>query len=404
MKPVVAIVAEYNPFHQGHRYQIQQIGHVAPWAVVALLSTSFLQRGVPALLDKWTRAEMALRGGVDLVVELPIPFGCHNAGVFASGAAALLDAMAVVDRLSFGMEAIPRDWDRIVSILCQEPPPFKAALRGFLERGLSYAQARALAAEELCPGAAQFLAQPNNTLATAYAEALARRGSSIALLPVLRQGGGYHDDHIETPRASAAAIRRSLEEGRIQEACEALPPASARLLAEALESGRCCLDPAPLWAALRLLLLRSDGAGLAQYAEMGEGIQHRFLAAARRCQGLAELVEAVASRRYPRTRVQRQLIHLLIGLKQDQNREFQARGPAYIRPLAMNQRGRELLRHMSSRAKLPILSKPGALKDRYGRSMLDLEFRAARIWETLVANPQWDREVRARPVILQEPS
>ncbi len=400
-KPVIAIVAEYNPFHLGHRYQIEEIRRrTDPWGIVVLLSTAFLQRGAPALLDKWVRAEMALRGGADLVIELPIPYCCHNAGVFASGAAALIDSMAIVGTLSFGMEEIPVNLKTIVSILCQEPIPFKGALKAFLDSGCSYAEARALAADRLCPGAASFLRQPNNTLAVAYAEALSRRRSAITLLPIQRRGGGYHSQAMDGPLPSAAAIRRSLEEGQIERAYEALPPPSAELLKEALSAGRCCFGWRPLWSAIRLLLLRSSAEELREFAEMGEGVEHRFLRAATGCNSLQELVEAVASRRYPRTRVQRQLIHFLLGLKHRQNREFQSRGPAYIRPLAMNRRGREMLKTLKGRSSMPVLSRAGDSADSYSRSMVQLEFRAARIWESLVANPDWDRELKARPVMI----
>ena len=147
---VYGIIAEYNPFHNGHAYHLQQAAELAEaQAVVAVLSSNFVQRGEPSFEDKWSRAEGALAGGADLVLELPVPFSCHNAGVFARGAVKILSSTGLITHLSFGIEAEIPEQERIVDILLHEPPRFKENLKNFLKTGLSFVEARARAIDEL---------------------------------------------------------------------------------------------------------------------------------------------------------------------------------------------------------------------------------------------------------------
>lgn len=401
MSKTVGIVAEYNPFHRGHQHQIEQIrARHENAAIIAVLSSSFLQRGVPALTDKWTRAQTAVQCGADLVLELPIPFCCANAGTFATGAVQLLKATGAVDALSFGMENADGMNGAIPAILVQEPPAFKTGLQKFLQKGYSYAQARAEAADICCPGAAALLSRPNNTLAFAYAEAVLRENAGFELIPIQRTGSGYHDT-ASGDMMSAAGVRQALARGSLS-VLDAIPQASARAVQTALVQGRCLLDDAPLWSALRLLLMRSRADDLARYAEISEGIENRFLSQYAACSSWSEFVDRTATRRYPRTRVQRQMISLLLNVTHEESREYQARGPAYIRPLAMNRRGRQLLRRISADAALPVITKPASLKgNAYAQRIMSLEFRAAAIWESLVPHPNWRRELTAVPAYVE---
>ena len=322
MEKIVGIVAEYNPFHRGHLHQINEIrAHCGSAGIIAVLSSSFLQRGVPALLDKWDRARAAMLCGIDLVLQLPIPFCCHNAGVFASGAVATLKATGIVNALSFGMEDKTNSLDTIPAILVQEPPAFKTILQEFLEKGHSYAEARAQAVDRCCPGAGELLAKPNNTLAFAYAEAALREKTGFELMPVQRIGAGYHDKDA-SGIMSASGIREALISGHEKLAYGSMPEESAEILRAALKKGRCCLDYQPLWKALRLLLTRAGAFEISQYAEMSEGIENRFLSLYSSCESFEEFLSQVATRRYPRTRVQRQLIYLLLNLRQPENQLY----------------------------------------------------------------------------------
>ncbi len=401
MNKIVGIAAEYNPFHKGHLYQVEEIRKTcADAGIIAVLSSCFLQRGVPALLDKWERARAAVLCGVDLVIEHPLPFCCNNAGIFASGAVALMKATGITDAISFGMENKTELLRIIPDILVQEPPAFKVFLQEFLKKGLSYAESRARAVEKLCPGGGELLSRPNNTLAFAYAEAARRQGADFELLPVLRKGAGYHE-LAEAPLMSAEGIRESLRAGRGEKAFSSMPPKSAGILRENLNNDRAFLKPEPLWAALRLLLTRADAEELARCAGMSEGMENRFLEIYPRCGSFEELAEAASTRRYPKTRVQRQLMALLLNISQNDARTFQSRGPAYIRPLAMNSRGLQMLRRMRKTASLPVITKPAALRGLdYAQKILALEFRGAAIWESLLPRPNFRRELTAAPQIV----
>ncbi|BDF79056.1 hypothetical protein HMPREF7215_0107 [Pyramidobacter piscolens W5455] len=403
MRKIVGVVAEYNPFHRGHRYQIEEIKKKnAGAAVISVLSSNFLQRGAPALLDKWERARAAVRCGVDLALELPLPFCGNNAGVFAGGAVALLKATGVVEAISFGMEDETDLLGVISAILVQEPPAFKAILQDFLKKGHSYAQARAGAIERLCPGGGALLGKPNNTLAVAYAEAALRQKAGFELLPVRRAGAGYNDPS-EGEIMSATGIREALLNGRTEVAYRAMPDESAAILRKNIAAGRCCLDWQPLWQAVRLLLMRAASAELARYADISEGIENRFLDLYPRCESFEELAERVATRRYPRTRVRRQLMGMLLNVSEADNQLFQRRGPAYIRPLAMNRRGRELLRLMRKKSSLPVVTKPAGLRgDGYAQKIMALEFRGAALWESFLPRPDWEREKKAVPLLLDD--
>ena len=401
MSFAVGIVAEYNPFHNGHAHQIREIrAHYPDSPIIAVLSSSFVQRGLPALLDKWERAKAAVMCGVDLVIELPLPFCCHNAGVFASAAVTLFKATGAVSCLSFGMESPNLELlNRISSILVQEPLTFKADLQFFLKTGLSYADARARAAECLCPGARELMEQPNNALALAYVEASIRQNARFSFLPVSRRGAGYRDVS-EAEIMSASGIRAALLRGDVEASCASMPAASAQLLRNAWHEGRVCTNTLPLWQALRLLFMRSPCDDLARFAGMTEGIENRFERIYPECTGFEELIEKVSTRRYPMSRVRRTLMSFLLNITSECDMQFQKGGPAYIRPLAMSLRGRELIHEIRTSASLPVIYKPAMLKgNSYGQKIFSLGVRASRIWESLLPSPDYNREIRGVPYI-----
>ena len=191
---VLGIIAEYNPFHNGHQYHIEEAKRQADAdAVVVVLSGNFTQRGEPALLEKHTRAHAALFGGADLVLELPSLFSAASAEYFAWGGISALHATGVVSSISFGMEGNSiTPLMEVAQILSSEPPLFQEALKNALATGCSYPKARALALAEVTGCAEELLQQPNNILAIEYLKANIRLGSPFSILPIQRQGAGYH--------------------------------------------------------------------------------------------------------------------------------------------------------------------------------------------------------------------
>ncbi len=399
-------MAEYNPFHKGHLYHIRKTRNCAQIdAIIVVISSNFVQRGLPALVDKGARARMALAGGADLVLELPVVFSAHNGGLFANAAVDILAATGVVKKLSFGMEAPDRDMSAMADVLNEEPGDFKDALKKFLAEGYSFVQARSMALDVFVPGALEFLKRPNNNLALAYVGRIREKKYSIEPAPIERIGAGYHDRGIADGEiASATAIRDLFTSGdaeRKKLALSLMPEDTAVLLQEADRNGRVACDEDRLWRALKLMLLRTPPEELARVAEMREGLENRMRRLAYEAASFGEFVDACTSRRYPRGRIQRHCMHLLIGLTHEMSRRFQENGPAYIRVLGANETGRALLAVMRETATLPVISKASVPQDLggYARSMMQLEHRATEIWETLTENPRTKAEARYVPAL-----
>ena len=397
---VVGIIAEYNPFHNGHAYHLQQaVERSEARAAVVVLSSNFVQRGEPALQDKWSRAETALRCGADLVLELPVPFSCHNAGVFAKGAVGILASTGVVTHLSFGMEGEIPEMDAILDILLHEPLPFKEKLKSVLALGMSYVEARANAIDALLQGVKDALSTPNNNLALAYLLEVRKRRAPLEITPVIRKGGGFHSQEIG-PIASASAIRRRLRNGEIEQVEGSMPPASFHRLQKDLEEGHCTLDESRLFCAYRILLARSTRDDLSRVAEMGEGFEARMKSAMARSADLENLISECVSKRYPRGRVCRHFVHALLGFEHWENRAFQRLGPPCIRVLGANGTGRLLLREIRRKASLPVLCRCDETKKGPIASLMGFERKATEVWESLTSRPRPDAEKKAVPILV----
>lgn len=398
--PTVGIVAEYNPLHKGHLYHIGQArAQSGADRAVAVMSGHFVQRGEPALLDKWQRAEMALAAGVNLVLELPAVFAAHNAGVFASAAVKILGASGIVSHISFGVESPDWHMDKVLDILLEESQGFKLSLQNFLKKGYSFVEARSLALEELAPGSAEYLRKSNNMLALSYMLRMREQKLDLRAVPVKRIGAGYHETEA-AEFSSATGIRKKLRAGDTSGALELLPAGSAEILARDLDAGRVCLNYDRFWELLRASLLRATAEEVARHAEMGEGIENRLRREALGCGSFEEWASLCTSKRYPRGRIQRHAVHFLLGLGHWENRAFQRLGPAYIRVLGADKTGRKMLGEMRGAARLPVITRCGAARDGYAEKMMRYDLLAAEMWEQLIPSGVFGKE-RARKVIMK---
>lgn len=397
---VLGIVAEFNPFHNGHRLLLEQASHAGPFdAVICVMSGSFLQRGEPAICHKWARAEMALKCGADLVMELPFCFAARSAYFFARGALQLLQRTGVVTHLAFGCET-PR-WDTlesIASLLASEPREYRERLKHYLDQGLNFALARSrslneFAAHRIGP-VDDILAAPNNILALEYLRVIKEERLPFTPVPVVRQGSSYHDTDLH-PLASATAIRRLLLEehnpGRLK---EAMPPSSFAVLRKQITEGKApvrfeSLGP-PLLIKLRTMSCRE----LEDIYEISEGLENRIIEAANHSGSLRELTASVKSRRYSLTRIQRTLIYILFSLTRDQVEEFDQHGPLYLHVLGFSSKGRKILQDMKNKSTLPILSRGSEVKrwreksrDKVLKDMLALDCMSTDIHALLFPEP-----------------
>lgn len=398
--PTVGIVAEYNPLHKGHLYHIGQAraGSGAD-RVVAVMSGHFVQRGEPALLDKWQRAEMALAAGANLVLELPAVFAAHNAGVFASAAVRTLGASGIVSHISFGVESPDWHMDKVLDILLEESQVFKLSLQNFLKKGYSFVEARSLALDEMVPGSAEHLRKSNNMLALSYLLRIREQNLDLQTVPVKRLGAGYHETE-SGEFSSATGIRKKLRSGDTCGALALLPASSAEILERGLDARRVCLNYDRFWELLRASLLRATAEEVSRHAEMGEGIENRLRREALDSGSFEEWAARCTSKRYPRGRIQRHAVHFLLGLGHWENRAFQRLGPAYIRVLGADKAGRKMLSVMRETSRLPVITRCGAAKGVYAEKMMRYDMLAAEIWEQLIPCGEFGKE-HTRRVIME---
>ena len=401
---IAGITAEYNPLHDGHQYHIRKTRQCAgAEAVIAIISSDFTQRGEPSIVDKRARASMAVAGGADIVLELSCVFSCRNAGIFADAAMDIFYATGLVNVVSFGTEADSGEkklFENIARVLNDEPEEFKEAMKKFLDEGYSFVQSRSMALDLFIPGALDLLSKPNNNLALAYIKRIKEKNYEMETLHIRRAGIGFHDKEAKPGEyASAASVRAAIERDGIEAARGLIPNTCAGILSAEMAGGHAVIGKDRLWRAVKQALLRSQREEMADIAEMREGLENRMKRAAYEAASMDEFVGLCTSRRYPAGRIQRYCIHLLLNLRQEPSRMFQDLGPAYIRVLAANDAGREILKLMRKTATLPLLSKPGGKMTRYASEIMSFERAASEIWETLTDCPRPNAESRTHAVI-----
>lgn len=367
----IGIIAEYNPFHNGHRYQIDELRRMFPATdgIVALMSGSFTQRGAPCVLDKWTRARHAVAGGADLVLELPFVFACRSAQDFARGAVSLLRGLGIIDRLAFGTETSDINLLLKAAILI-DTERVQDRLHKHIGAGDSYAAAlsRALASTDI---AEDILRAPNNILAVEYLRALRQSAPEIVPVAIPRKGVRHNDAMLHAHITSASSIRAALSGGTppwslLQDAV--IPPVYTDLKA-AYETGLPSEDM--LLQLLRYTLLTERSAALREIRGITEGVENRLCRAAQVTHSYDNLLTVATTKRYPRSRIARLVIHLLTRFKEAQAKRFDVRGAAYIRPLAFNTRGQALLRRIKKCSQLPVVTRTAAFLTSDERSTME---------------------------------
>ena len=352
------IIAEYNPLHLGHCCQLRRLrallGEETP--VICAMSGNFVQRGDFALLGKHARAEAAVRSGADLVLEIPLSWACAPAERFAQGGVEVLLGTGLVTDLVFGSESADAGAIRSAAEALLGPD-FPEALRRELAGPHSFAAARQRALAGLIgEEGAEVLSRPNDILAVEYAKALSREGSEVHLVPILRQGAGHDQDGGEYP--SAGSIRRMIQEGRRAEALAAMAPAMREIYEAEEARGRAPVFAAGAERAILAQLRRMGEADFLALDAGGEGLGNRLAAAAREAASLEEVLDRAKTKRYAYSRLRRLALWANLGLRPE---TLPARVP-YLRPLAMNQRGRALLAEARRRGALPILTKPADVR------------------------------------------
>lgn len=364
----VGIVAEYNPFHNGHQYHLREsLVRSGAEAAVAVMSGDFVQRGHPACADKWRRAEMAVLGGVDLVVELPFAYAVNSADFFAKGAVRLLSGLGCIETLSFGSEEgeLSR-LEAAASLLSDESASFQELLRSASGQGMSYPKARASALSSLLGEEEDFLKKPNNILAIEYLKQLKLLDADIKPLTITRKEAGYHSSFPPLTEergreglfASAKALREGMEEKEPFDRLASFVPQEVKGILENIYA-----DVQPkmndYFMAIATLLLRGDPAETAEIFAAREGIENRLMAKIRVTETTEQLIDAVLSKRYTRTHISRLLVQLLVGLRRSDFLKIDESRAMYAHVLAFSAKGAALLREIKKKelASIPVLDK-----------------------------------------------
>ncbi|MEE0982034.1 MAG: nucleotidyltransferase [Acutalibacteraceae bacterium] len=365
------IVAEYNPFHNGHKYQLQKSVETGELThTVAVMSSNYVQRGEAAIVSKWARAEMAVKNGVDLVIELPTLWSSSYAQRFALGAVSLLDALGCVDVLSFGSEIGNID-ELIACKNAINSDEVKERLKENLDLGLGFATARAEALRSVCGNRFfDILEGANNTLGIEYLNALDTLGSDIVPMTIRRKGAA-HDSIMRSDNfASASEIRRMIRENN-REWEMYVPQSVADIYSrEANEEKAPCLNEKLEFSILCCMRqLSAEDIGLSP--DVSEGIEYRIHDAALKARNLDELYSLAKTKRYSHARIRRIVLHAFMGFTKD---DYKGNLP-YIHVLAMNDKGKEILKEAKEKAKLPIVTKASDFDelDEYGKHVFSLE-------------------------------
>lgn len=393
---VLGIVSEYNPLHMGHAYHIKaSLEKTGATHVICVMSGHFVQRGEPALVDKWSRAKMALMAGADLVLELPVVFSCATAELFAYGAVRILHHTGVVDYLSFGSEQgeLGSLW-RIASVLHDEPVVYRELLKKYLDEGNSFAAAREKAITGYLRGLPEnILSQSNNILAIEYLKALKSLRSRIQPTTVRRLGSSYLDPEITSAFSSATSIRNFLRSGSIDDPTLSanLPTSTLEILLQAFSRGRGPVFPEAFSQMILYAIRRMGPEALKQVPDVKEGLENRLYSCAMKVGTLNELIEQVSTTRYPSARIRRITANILLGITKDRLQRFtDDESCGYLRVLGFNAKGLELLSRIAQEGSLPLITKVSSYRNRLSglsREMFEYDIKATDLYVLGFENP-----------------
>lgn len=355
------IIVEYNPFHNGHLHHIKQSRNLTDAdVVIAVMSGHFLQRGEPSFANKWLRAEMALKNGADIVVELPYAFATAPAVDFAKGGIALLAAMNC-RAVAFGSEqGRIEPFLATYSAIEHNNERFQKNVQQAVKRGLSYPKALNLAYTQLAQQATTIFAdltQPNNILGYHYVEQIFKQRTQLQPVTIPRMVTGYHDHILAgTTIQSATGIREAVFDGSLSDVESYMPASNFELLQQAT-----LMNWDVLYPTLRYMLLRLSPNEIAQYAEVTEGIEYLLQKAARTSDTFAAFMARIKSKRYTWTRLQRMLTHIYTGFTHAKLADAQM--PRYIRLLGMTEAGQRYISTHKKDFTLPLVSRVAAFDD-----------------------------------------
>jgi predicted nucleotidyltransferase len=400
---VLGLITEYNPFHNGHLYHLRESKRISGAShTVAVMSGHFLQRGEPAIADKWTRAAMAVASGVDLVLELPVIYACSSADHFARGSILLLDQLGCVTDICFGSENGRLDhMDRISDVIAEPSPDYIILLKKELSKGLSFAAAQQVAVMQVLEQTSpddqlkSVFGQPNNLLGIAYLTHLKNINSRMTAHTIQRVGAGYHDEKLHQKISSATGIRHQIKKSGDMDSVRCnIPDPAYQIMRRGISDNGGPVFISDFEPALMTLLKRAHEQELASLPHVTEGLENRIMRCIGKTGTLDDFFMCVKNKRVPYTRLQRMAMHLLLNIDVSMAYKwYNHLKPPYARILAFNHQGRSLIRHCREYAKIPFISKTAAFHsdDPLLNEMLMLDYRASRVYGTVLKNQRFSQ-------------
>ena len=358
MSKILAVIAEYNPFHNGHLYHLEKSKKIVdPDYSICIMSGNFCQRGDTSIIDKWSKAEMAIKNGFDLVIELPVIYSISSAENFAEGALKILSAFNNVT-LSFGSECGNINvLNKFANILYDEPKEYSTILTHELAKGISYPKARENALMLYLNDVRKYanvLSNSNNILGVEYLKAIKKLRSKVEPITVKRIGTDYNSLKVKDRLASATAIRSLIQNN--EDVVKLVPKASFEILSENIKYGKTVNGLETFEKEIIYTLRKMSIQEIGELQDVSEGLENLIKQAADSCNTLEDLINSIKSKRYTRSRIQRILLYILLDITKKDIQESYKVNP-YIRVLGVSNHGKELLSEISKkRSKYPVIT------------------------------------------------
>jgi predicted nucleotidyltransferase len=360
---ISAIIAEYNPIHNGHIYHINETKKALNSdGIICVMSGNFVQRGEPSIIDKWIRTETALHNGIDLVLELPTVYAVSSAEFFGFGAVSLLNSLNVVSNLSFGSELGDlKSIYNIANILTKETTDYKKSLKSYIDLGLPYYTARSYALGEIldenhCGNISEILSNSNNILAIEYCKSLIKIDSSIEPFTIKRNGDNYNDLQIKSKLPSATAIRKHIKDKGSLSLKDFMPPYATDKLSYLIKNGYDFTFKEAIFRYIKYKCLTLEN-NIEKIPDASEGLNNKIYNSILSSNCFEELMDKAKSKRYSYTRISRILCQYFIGFENYNTNLLRSVPCPYARVLGFNETGRRILRLIKNNSDIPFYTK-----------------------------------------------
>lgn len=402
---ISAIIAEYNPLHNGHLHQINKTKDLTACdGLVAIMSGNFVQRGEPAVIDKWTRTKMALENGVDLVLELPVIFSLSSAEFFAHGSVSILDKIGVIDSICFGSESGEIDiLYEIADILANEPVKYTEYLKSFLSEGSNYPDSRSKAILSFINHLGLFqdidiktvLNNSNNILGIEYCKSLIKNNSRIKAFTIKREGGAYNSAETDERFSSATAVRRLIKQNdQVGILKNHIPEGSYKIVEGLYNSNYNFTFSNSMFPFIKhkCFQIRS---GIDKLPDASEGLHNRIYNAVLSSKDYDGIIVRAKTKRYTYTRISRILSQLFIGFDEFHTEILRNSQPSYVRVLGFNSIGKEILRRMKKHCSMDIYTKLPASPG----EMLQLDLQSTKMYSLINKSISYNADYLISPII-----